>query len=230
MDKGKYLRIVGCFELIASVIGIIFGFVLMIGISTKAAWALQMVGSVDGNGRIISYTGFQLFITWLMYIAGCFFAPAVGILFLSVGDLIEQNSYFSNSKSKTMEEKASQNAQGNNLQAKNAECDLSELDSNKIHEPLEQECSNEQNAINDPASSITKNHAEDYRSDVSKKTIYDINDRIIFNREMEIDGVKIQKGMVGIVDNVFVGYGGRRYLVILEDSGVSVTISEKVIE
>ena len=53
MPKGKYLKVVGVVEMIAAIILIIAGFVIMVGISTSAAWALNSIGSVDGYGQIV---------------------------------------------------------------------------------------------------------------------------------------------------------------------------------
>ena len=80
MNKKGYLHAIGVIEIIFAVIGIIFGLIVMIGITA-------------GTSRIfpsnVIETTFQLFLCWVIFIAYSFFSPAVGVLFLTVSDLID---------------------------------------------------------------------------------------------------------------------------------------------
>ena len=75
MNKGSYLSVVGVLELIASIISIVVLFVSLI-ITTA-----QGVPLISLNVSI----GWAIFFNWLLFVVYCFFAPAVGVLFLTVG-------------------------------------------------------------------------------------------------------------------------------------------------
>ncbi len=72
MSTGKYLKIVGFIELVASAIYIIYDFIVTIG---------------QTNGAIKTGQGWAVFFAWVEFAAVVFFAPAIGVLFITVGEL-----------------------------------------------------------------------------------------------------------------------------------------------
>ena len=83
MTREKYLRICGVVEIIFTVIGIIYGLIVMIGATAGSTWA----ASAAGGALVYGVTGFALFITWVVFLFACFLAPAFGVALLAIADL-----------------------------------------------------------------------------------------------------------------------------------------------
>ena len=81
MNKKGYLHAIGVIEIIFATVGIIFGLIVMIGVTA-------------GTSRIFPSNAvestLQLFVYWMIFLGYAFFAPALGVLFLTVSDLIDK--------------------------------------------------------------------------------------------------------------------------------------------
>ena len=82
----KYLNIIGVIEIICTVIGGIYAFILVMGLSFDAKWAYEAAG-ILGTAPLGIGTKFIL---WLVLIVGLFISPAIGVLFLTVAGIIEK--------------------------------------------------------------------------------------------------------------------------------------------
>ena len=221
MNNRKYFKVVGEIELFFSIAGIIFGFVLMISISVEAGWALKILGSMNGTGYSAPLVGWALAWSWIFFILGSFLAPALGLLFIAVGEMLERNA------------KADSEIQ--ELKAKLSKCESN----NEESEPKEQTVKSSEEKGNNPAEqAIIKEKAVNKPSKkkgdnlvVGKdKNNYEINDHICFKEDCEFNDLIIKKGSTGVIDNRLLSYGGTRYMVILDDTKETVQVSGEYFE
>lgn len=219
MTKAKYLRIVGYIELISSIIGIIVGFIYMVGITIGAAWALNALGIPK------AITGFTLFLSWLTFAAACFFAPALGILFIAVADLMDNGCPTSIDVSSAVDAK---------LEGMNSR--LRKVEQNKEtqkKEPKKEETSTAANVESDnkdEESPAEESNRVAVNSPEEQKKTYNIDTVVKFKEDMLVDGVQIKQGETGVIVDILRGFAGRQYAVILDSSKEKVLVREDCFE
>ena len=229
MSKGKYLKVVGVVEMIAAIILIIAGFVIMVGISTSAAWALNSIGSVDGYGQIVPIVGGTLFLYWLGYLITCFFAPAVGILFFTVADLVDEPraaaighpkiSTYNYDKIKRLEDEITQLKNKVEYLSSCVQTDETVELKETQPDPVEvEETIEEQTDTTDEVT--THKNKDDYKLD----------ERIRINSDVEINGQLIKKGSTGVIDNTLITSGGKKYVVIIDETKRTIIIDGSYFE
>lgn len=204
MSNRDYLKIVGYIELFLSAIGIIAGFVVLICLSAGA------FGKVDG---------LTIFISWISYVAACFFVPAIGIAFVSIADLFDTSKVLFKKISELEETVKNKNVETSKIKetldaVKNESASLTK----KLHIDInETKTSEEENAKQ--IKHKTKNNKDFKIPDniVRGKDTYDIGDHIILESTFTDEDIKVEKGMTGVIEDSQVSYGGRRYTVVLDD-------------
>ena len=209
MTRAKYLRIIGYIELISSIVGIVVGFIYMIALSMGVAWALDVAGVPAVSGPLI-------FISWVAFLAACFFAPAVGVLFLSVADLLDQEpsittdpdvtSAYVDSKIRRVHEKMSL-----------IERDV-EILKNPHNEAVNEAIDNDNTDNKEDNAIVEEKAVADEASSENKKKSYKLDTKVQFNDDYLIDGTQVKKGQTGTIVDILVSFAGRQYVVALDGS------------
>ena len=224
MTKAKYLRIVGYIELISSLIAVIVGLIYMIALSMGVEWALEAAGA-GGSAGARAVTGFALFLGWVLFFGACFFAPAVGVLFLSVADLLDEKRITSNDVSSIVDsrldgiykriKKVEQNIEPQKKDSKKEEAIVAatvEPDNKSEGSPAEE------------VDKVVNNSSDDQRRTFTIDTV------VKFKEDMLVDGVQIKQGETGVIVDILRGFAGRQYAVILGESKERVLVREDCFE
>ena len=236
MDKQKYFKFVGNLLLFFSCLGIIFDLVFMISLTANAVWALQIIGYADSNGNIIRHVnGFMLFLLWIVFVVSSIVDPSTGLLFITVSELLDGDPLSESNSTKirrcneriaklekilednglSATEDKEESKEETELKKEEVKPEISEVEQ-KLEEPVKEELIENDVAVNDGI--------------VRGKSIYEINDRIIFDEDVEVDGIRIKKGSTGVIENASVSYGGRKYDVVLDGTGKKVTVVGRYFE
>ena len=233
MSKALYLKIIGIVELVVSSIGIIFFLVYVIGITAEASWAVANFGP-DG------VTGFVIALCWVLFFVYAFFAPSIGILFLTVAShedsgagrvvVRSSSSISTNYSSKiselqnrvnTLERKviALQQSSTTKGEPKSEDplADFSEEDKERLKKQMLEEMIDKKEVKVEPVDKpvVTGKDKDDYALD----------ERVVFNQDFSTNGIDIKKGDTGIIDNRLLSSGGRIYVVILDKTKDTVKVS-----
>lgn len=233
MSKALYLKIIGIVELVVSSIGIIFFLVYVIGITAEASWAVANFGP-DG------VTGFVIALCWVLFFVYAFFAPSIGILFLTVAShedsgagrvVVHTSSSISTNylnrisnlenKVKALERKVIVLEQTSTVdeepKAKDPLEEFSEEEKEKLKKQMLDEMIEKKEVEVKPVDKpvVTGKNQDDYALD----------DRIAFNQDFSINGIDIKKGDTGVIDNRLLTRDGRTYVVILDKNQKTIKIS-----
>lgn len=234
MSKAKYLRIVGWVELVAALIGIIVGVVYMIGISVESEWALAMAGLAETAKSTKSAFRLAVFFSWLLFIFGAFLAPGLGILFLTVANMcdddIDSEAYYRAAYGRNNKTGETTRIEKLESKIKYLEAKVKSLDSTSTQKTEEAEEKKELD-VTMSEEKVLKN--EKKKSDVfksEKKKEYAIGDKVKIIADIDKDGQTIKKGAKGVIDNRLMSTSGMIYVVILDGSGKSVKLSIKDFE
>ena len=210
MTRAKYLKTIGYIELVLSFIGIGVGFIYMIGVSMGSAWALNALG-LPG-----AVTGLALFIMWIVFLIACFFAPAVGFLFISVGDLLDYQPITLSDVTANVEPKLNEI----NSRLRKIEESIKSAKPSSIKEESNVAIHKESN----------EKPVKEKSNESDRKKGFALDDKVTFKEDMVIDGVSIKQGQTGVIVDILVSFAGRQYAVILDDNEERVLAREDCFE
>ena len=218
MTKSLYLKIIGITELVFSGIGMIVGLIYVIAITAQASWVTAQIG-------ITALNGFALFLIWLAYLVYCFYAPAVGILFLVVARHEEEGPVVVHSSPARTSEHVKRIAKLEE-EVKNLRRKLVYMDSVNEVSKQQQEVIKDDSPSEPKEEQVQEEPAK--KSEIAKnkdKDSYALDDRVQFNQDVMVNGVQVNKGDTGIIDNRMYTSGGRVYIVVLDKNKESVKVS-----
>ncbi len=231
MSRALYLKIVGIVELIISIIGIIFLLIYVIGITAEASWAVANFGP-DG------VTGFWIAMIWILFFIYAFFAPSIGVLFLTVAKHEEGGSTVVHTKTTVPPSYSNKmSALDNRIYSLERKIALMQQSSQtaetqKPNDPLENFSKKDKERLKkemlEGMIEKTNKSSEIDTTSIARgkdKDEYALEDRIAFNQNFTVNNIEIKKGDTGIIDNRLLTTGGRIYVVILDKTKESVKVS-----
>ena len=231
MSRALYLKIVGIAELIISIIGIIFLLIYVIGITAEASWAVANFGP-DG------VTGFWIAMIWILFFIYAFFAPSIGVLFLTVAKHEEDGPTVVHTKTAVPPSYSNKmSALDNRIYSLERKIALMQQSSQtaetqKPNDPLENFSKEDKERLKkemlEGMIEKTNKSSEIDTASIARgknKDEYALEDRIAFNQDFTVNNIEIKKGDTGIIDNRLLTTSGRIYVVILDKTKESVKVS-----